>query len=350
MKSSAGRSRAGSGGPAAAKRPGSAAPPRSRSSPARRGALDLLDAAARREFPSTLYLEGPSEPLKAAILAELKHHWAAATPDSPPPQVFRAAESTVEAVLSAFQGTSLFSPRDLFIVLDVESLSRSEKKIRALADGLMAPAGESCLVLVESAADTPRKSLDPLRAASRVRVECFPPIRSELLRWGARRPARERVTASAGAVEAVVDACEGDSLAFFSELEKLCTWAGEGGTIGREDVAALLRPVVGADLPEYLSAVALGDPGLASQRLGRLLAEGASEGTVLFALSNLVAGSLGGWARHRELSEALRRRVSPRALARSLDAVYRAEAAWKTGRADVVALLEQATREVASAA
>ena len=68
---------------------------------------------------------------------------------------------------------------------------------------------------------------------------------------------------------------------------------------------------------------------------------------MLFALSNLVGGALGGWARHRELSEALRRRRSPESLGAALDAVYRAEAACQSGRGDVVAVLEQATHAVA---
>ena len=67
---------------------------------------------------------------------------------------------------------------------------------------------------------------------------------------------------------------------------------------------------------------------------------------MLFALANLVGGALGGWARHRELSATLARRRPARELARAMDAVYRAEAAWTGGRADVVAVLEQATRAV----
>jgi DNA polymerase III delta subunit len=325
----------------------SAAKPRARAFGARPGALDQLDAAGRGDFPGTIYLEGPSEPLKAAFLAELKHAWAAHVPQSPGARVFRAAESGVEEILGAFQGISLFSPRDLFIVLDVEDLGRSEKRVLALASGLQAPAGESCLVLVESASDTMRKSLEPLRAACATRIEALPPGRAELLRWGTRRFARERIRAAAPVIETVADACEGDPLAFFGELEKLCSWAGPGGTLARDEVIALLKPVVGADLPEYLAAVALGDPALASQRLGRLLAAGMGEGAILFALSNLVGGSLGGWARHRELSDTLRRRLPSSSLARALDQVYRAEAAWKGGRADPIALLEQTTRGIA---
>jgi len=71
---------------------------------------------------------------------------------------------------------------------------------------------------------------------------------------------------------------------------------------------------------------------------------------VLWALGHLVSSSFtattGGWAKWRDASFALARRRNPAARAQALDAVYRAEAAWKGGRADVRTALEQATREV----
>jgi DNA polymerase III delta subunit len=310
---------------------------------------DVIEEFARGEFPATLYLDGPSEALKAALLAELRRGFVAACPEAGLARVLRAAESSVEEVLAAYQGASLFTPRELIIVLDVEDLGRSEKKVGALAQGLRQPSGGSTLVLVESASDSPRKSLEPLRAACAVQVLALPPGRRDLLAWGTRRFGREQITVEPGVIEAIVDACEGDPLAFFSELEKLCTWASAAGTIGREEAAALLRPGVGAELPEYLAAVALGQPGLAAQRLGRVLAGGVGEGSVLFALANLVGGALGGWARYRDASETLRRRTGAQRLGRALDAIYRAEYTWKDGRGDIVALLEQVTREVASA-
>ena len=300
-------------------------------------------------FPASLYLDGPSEALKAALLAELKRAWAAARPGVPAPRVFRAAEAGVDQILAAYQSASLFSPSDLVIVLDVEDLGRSEKKISALAAGIAAGGGESSLVLVESAAETPRKSLESLRSACAEHVAAVSLSRAELSLWGERFLARERIAVGAGAIEAIVDSCEGDPLAFFNELEKLAVWGGAAGRLTAADVAEVTRPVVGADLPDFLAAVALGEPRAATQRLGRLLASGASEGTLLFALSNLVAGAMGGWARHREASDALRRRATPRELSRALDAVYRAEAAWKGGRADATAVLEQTTRVLCGA-
>lgn len=313
-------------------------------------AVTLLERIDRDDFPASLYLEGPDEGLKAALLAELRHAWARACPEAPAARVFRAAETPVDELLSAFHGGSLFSPRELLLVLEIEDIGRSEKRVAALAEGLGRPVAGTSMVLVESAGDAPRKSLEPLRAACAAHCLATPPARETLLGWGARRMRREAIALEAGTLEAVVDACEGDTTSFFDELEKLVAWAGAGGKITRADVAAILRPVVGADIPGYLGAVAMGDPALAAQRLGRLLAAGVGEGTVLFALANLVGGALGGWARYRDLSGTLQRRLAPRSLAGCLDGLYRAEAAWKGGRADVVAVLEQATRLVAGAA
>ncbi len=263
--------------------------------------------------------------------------------------MFRAAESGAEEILAAFHGTSLFTPRELVIVLDLEGLGRSEKNVLALAEGLTRPNDGSCLTLVESAAEQPRKSLEPVRAACAVRCVSVPLGRQALVEWGRRRVARERVRTEAGLLEMLADACENDPAEFFNELDKLITCAGPDGTLTRDQAAALLRPVVGSDLREFLAVVAAGDAPAAARRLGRVLASGVGEGTVLFALSNLVGGALGGWARQRDLSMQLARRAGPGDLARALDALYRAEAAWKRGRADVVAVLEQATRVVSGA-
>jgi DNA polymerase III delta subunit len=348
MKSSPGRSRAGSRRPAEGAGGGrSARPARSGAAVATAALFERLD---RADFPASLYLGGPSEPLKAALLAELRHAWAKSVSGAQPARVFRTAESGVEEILAAYQGISLFSPRDLVIVLEVEDLSRSEKRVTALAAGIARPAGESCLALVESESATERKSLEPLRAACAVRWKADAPRRAELAAWCTRRLARGGVTPEAGIVESVIEACEGDPLACFNEVDRLMTFAAASGRLAASEVAALLRPVAGADLAAYLSAVALGQSGLAARRLGRLLAAGMGEGSVLFALSNLVGGPLGSsWILHREQSFALGRRLGPPALARAMDAIYRAEAAWKGGRADSIAVLEQATRAVCAA-
>jgi DNA polymerase III delta subunit len=308
-----------------------------------------VERAAAGGFPASLYIEGPSEALKTLMLASLRRIWAAGCPESPRANVFRSAESGVEEILSALQSTSLFSPRELILVLGVEDLARSEKRVVALADGIARSVAGSSVILVESAAENARKTLEPLRAACGMRWVAWPPDRAALLRWARYRVEAGGLAAERGVLESLADTCEGDALPFFNELDKLCTVAGGPGSEGRitaDDLSRMMRPTVGADLPDYLAAVALGQSGLAAQRLGRVLAAGAGEGLVLWALANMVGGAMGGWSRHRDLSMTLARRRRPHDLAEALDAVYRAESAWKSGRADPVAVLEQATRTV----
>lgn len=278
------------------------------------------------------------------MLAELRAAWAAHVPQAPGARVLRAAESGVEEILAAYQGASLFAPRELTVVLGVEVLGRSPNKVGAFAAGLGRPNGGSCLVLVESEAEDARKSLDPLRAAVSARWIADVPDRRALLAWGARRMARERIDAERGVLEAVAETCEGDALAFFNELEKLCVWAGEDRVLRLADARAMQRPAVDSDLPDYLSAVALGHSGPATIRLARLLLAGVSEGEIMFGLSNMLGGALGGWTRFRPQSAVIGRRLRPAELTEAVDTLYRAEAAWKSGRADVHAVLELATR------
>src|SRR3989442_5525595 len=137
MKSSAARSRAGN--PSAPR-----APAGDRASRTARS-INPFEVLDRGRFPATLYLEGPSEPFKAALLSDLKAAWAAECPESPLPHVFRAAETSVEEILATFQGTSLFSPRELSLVLEIEDLAPSAKRIQALAKGISRPNESSCL-------------------------------------------------------------------------------------------------------------------------------------------------------------------------------------------------------------
>ncbi|MEO5987997.1 MAG: hypothetical protein ABIU54_00685 [Candidatus Eisenbacteria bacterium] len=309
--------------------------------------LGVLDAAAKGLFPASLYIEGPNEALKAGFLAEFRGAWAQAVPEAPLARILRPGENDVDEILSAYQGISMFASRELTFVMGVEQMTRSERNITALAEGISRPAGESCIVLIESMGDTYRKTLDPLRGAAAARWDALPLDRRNLLTWGVRRLASMGFEAEPGALEALCDACEAETLAFFNELSKLPALSADGRHVRKAEVETLTRPIVGSGVAEYLAAVALGKPGLAGQRLGRLLAAGESEGGLMFLLGNMVGGAFGTWSVHREISAQLGRRSNARSLARALDAVYRAEAAWKSGRVDSLTALEQATREVA---
>jgi DNA polymerase III delta subunit len=310
--------------------------------------LALLERAERGDTPASLYIDGPDEALKAAFLASFRRGWAANVPEAPAARVMRPGEDDVDAILAAYHGMSMFTPRELTIVLDVEDMAKSEKRVAALAAGVARPAGASCLVLVESAGDNVRKTLEPLRAACAVRWVAEPLEFVGLLAWGRRRLTAAGLQAEPGALERLIEVCEGEAAAFFSELGKLEGWSAAAGKVTKADVEALSRPVVGTDLEAYLEAVAAGQAGVAAKRLGRLIAAGENEGGVLWALGHVVGTAIGGgWGKWKPISATLSRRRSRRELASALDAVYRAEAAWKGGRTDALTALEQATREVA---
>ena len=320
--------------------------------------LQVLERVEHGDFPASLYLEGPDEAVKAAFLAGFRRAWAASGDIAensfgvPPSRVMRPDENSVEEILAAYQTASLFSPRELTVVLEVEDLGRSDKRVDAMATGLATPAGGSCIVLVESASDSVRKALEPLRAACSVRADAQPPGDRELLEWGKRRLASLGCVAEPGTLEALLETCEHDALALLDETGKLALLAGDGGRVTTAHVQALTAPRVGAELPDLLLAVASGDAPQAALKLERVLAAGEDEGSVMWALGHLVTSTLSmatnpyGWAKWKAASQALARRRRPPELARALDAVYRAEAAWKGGRVDARSALEQATRDV----
>lgn len=347
MRSSPAPSRTGRGG--AARRPRAAAGPR---------ALDAagFDAwlAGEEPLPRALYLAGADEAAKTEALAGLKERWAAAYPGVAP-TVLRAGEAGVERVMAAAQGASLFQPAALVVVLNIEEWVRSPRLVEAAARGVAAIAPENCVVFVESAAETERKTLAALagECAVRVDLDALPP--EVLTRWAERRLARLGVAAEPGTVALVLEASRLETAEVMNEIEKLADWAGPGGRLTRAQAEAVLRPVHAGSLPAMARAIAARRADQAVDHLLRALGSGESEGTVLFHLQSLVSGALRlkspptgwVWVRDRANSERLARDRSERELTAALDLLYRVERAWKSGRGDAPALLTRAVLGVA---
>jgi DNA polymerase III delta subunit len=301
------------------------------------------------ESPGTTYLQGQDEALKTEILTALKESWLAAVPDAPP-TVLRAGEAGPGAVLNAVQGGSLFASRSLVIVLKVEDWARSSTTPIAVAHGLAAIPPENLLVLVESAGDSERKYLNPLRAAcARVfALDGLPP--SELRPWAERHARRAQVTLTPDAWDALFDLPRLDTGEAFNELDKLAAWAGRGGKVSGADVVALAHPAGGATLGALADAVAARRGAEAMDLLLRALESGESPGTVMFQLVSLLTGALRlrggarGWVRDRARSERIANGWHAEEIARGLDLLYRCERAWKTGRAPDDTLLVRAVQ------
>jgi len=96
--------------------------------------------------------------------------------------------------------------------------------VAALAAGLAAPSGGSCLVLHESESDTLRKSLEPLRAAASLRWNAELPQRSEHAAAGAIAGWPPPTSTSIrGWSRPVADACEGDPLGVLQRARESST-------------------------------------------------------------------------------------------------------------------------------
>jgi DNA polymerase III delta subunit len=359
MRSSPGPSRtgkpAGAAGGGGARAGGGTRRP-SRAAGARPAELDAagFDAwlGGAEPLPRALYLGGADEAAKAEALARLRERWAAVYPDIPP-TVLRAGEAGIEQVMAAAQGGSLFQPAAFVLVLNVEEWVRSPRTVEAAAQGTAAIAPENCVVFVESAAETERKTLAALAGACglRVALDGLPP--EVLARWAERRLARLGVKAEPGVLERVIDASRLETAEVMNEVAKLADWAGPGARVTRAQAEEVLRPVHSGSLAALARAVAERHADQAVDHLLRSLGAGESEGTALFQLQTLFAGALRlktqqwGWIRDRENSERLARGASERELTAALDLLYRVERAWKSGRGDAATLLTRAVIGVA---
>lgn len=233
-------------------------------------------------------------------------------------------------------------------MLSVEEWARSPRAIEAAASGAAVVAPGNAIVFVESAADSERKSLAPLREACAV-VVVLDALPAEVLAgWAARRLARLGVQVEAGVVDSVLEVSRLETGEVMNEIEKLAAWAGPGGRITRKEAESVLRPLHSGSLHALARAVAEGRADLAVDHLLRSLESGESAGTVLFQLQTLLAGAIRmktgqwGWIRDRENSSRLSRARGERDLAAGLDLLYRVERAWKDGRGDVDSLLVRA--------
>jgi DNA polymerase III delta subunit len=310
--------------------------------------------ARAADSPGTTYLSGNDESLKAEILHALKEAWLAAVPDSPP-TVLRAGEAGPSNVLGAVQGGSLFASRSLVIVLRVEDWARSASVPVAVGQALAQIPPENLLVFVESAGDSERKHLNPLRAAcARVfALDGLPP--SELRHWADRHASRSGLKLAPDAWDAIFELPRLDTGEVFNELDKLAAWAGAGGAVTREQALAIVHPAGGATLGDLADAVAERKGALAMDCLLRALEGGESPGSILFQLVSLLTGALrlsgagGGWVRDRRRSSVIAARWNPAEIARGLDLLYRCELSWKSGRAPDETLLVRAVQGLTSA-
>lgn len=152
---------------------------------------------------------------------------------------------------------------------------------RYLADP---PAGDG-FVIVEGGDLKPRSSLRRAfeGAKNAAAIACYldgPREIEALVREVARA---HRITLAPDAVPYLVASLGGDRALSRRELEKLALYAGDGGTVSRDEAAALVGDSADLSLDDAILAAAEGDPAACERALTRALAEGESPIRILRA-------------------------------------------------------------------
>jgi DNA polymerase-3 subunit delta len=163
-----------------------------------------------------------------------------------------------------------------------------------------------------------------------VLVVTQPVERTQLPAWITGRLAHRGVTIAPDAAELLADRVEGNLLAAQQEIERIALLM-PGGTLGSDEIAALVADSARYDVFELSAAALTGQSMRALRILGGLRAEGREPPLVLWALLNDLRGlSRVAWRAERE---------------RSLDAIFRSEQIWARRQSSIKTALPRFTRD-----
>ena len=228
-------------------------------------------------------------------------------------------------------------------------------RVREASDGVGAlfqrfledlPPGDSFTVV--EAGELPARS--SLRRAFEgadvaVAIACYPDGRRELEALAREVLGAHRVTASGEAMAYLATHLGGDRLLSRGELEKLALYAGDGGTVGLDEVRASIGDSAALDLDDVVLAAAEGDAPQVERALSRAFHEGEMPVTVIraamrhFQRLNLLAARLGQGMSEEEALRSLR----PPLFFRVQDRVRRQLRLWSERRtAQALSLLLEA--------
>jgi DNA polymerase III subunit delta len=228
-------------------------------------------------------------------------------------------------------------------------------RVREAGDGVGAlfqrflddlPPGDS-FVVVEGAELAARSSLRRAfeNAKAAVAIACYADGRRELEALAREVLGAHRVTASGEAMAYLATHLGGDRLLSRGELEKLALYAGDGGSVGLDEVRASIGDSAALDLDDVVLAAAEGDAPQVERALARAFHEGEMPVTVIraamrhFQRLNLLTARLA----HGMSEEDALRSLRPPLFFRVQDRVRRQLRLWSERRtAQALSLLLEA--------
>lgn len=280
---------------------------------------------------------------------------------------YSAGRGETEAALGQAQTLPMLSPQQIVFLEDVQALEKLGEKNREAAGELLEsylkkPADFTLLVLEATGLDQ-RMKLAKLLVENSLVVEVGlgENVESNLATAAAlaRSMAKEEgAQFEPGAAEELAEAVAADLMRLKTEIEKLATYAGERGTIRRQDVASLVVSEKTATVWEMTDMLASRNAQQALDFLDRLLREGDDPIRILGAIAWMyrklieaseVRGVTNGYQAARALSmnpqqaertiQAARKISRPRLLA-GLCALQRADSRLKGGAEDERTVME----------
>jgi DNA polymerase-3 subunit delta len=217
----------------------------------------------------------------------------------------------LDALAAACEAMPFLAERRLVIVADALKHTKAGKDREDLKAYLDRVPPLCDLIFVEGE-DVDRRSIlfTHLKKVGEVR-EFTPPQGPDLVRWLAGRAKLMGVKLEPAAAQRLVELVGGDTRALVTELAKLATYAGRGGSVGPRDVELLVEDGQEQNLFSFIDELSARRLGPALRGARALLEEGQAATYVLFMLARQLRILLG-------VQELAARRMRPDEMAAEL--------------------------------
>lgn len=194
-------------------------------------------------------------------------------------EVYDAAETSPETVVSALNTYSLFGEGPFVVVRNLDAWNAAQKtKILAYLNN---PSLEADLVMLGAKLGAREKLLAAVKKAGEVH-DLKQPTGKALARWSIGYAKKQGLELPEDVAEEIVARCSDDKAKVSREAEKLALYA--EGAAKMEDVEALCPPDLQSNIFQFVDALGAGDRGRALHLLEALLGSGEPPLRILYMI------------------------------------------------------------------
>jgi DNA polymerase-3 subunit delta len=184
-------------------------------------------------------------------------------------EIYDAAETSPEAVVSACNSYSLFGEGPFVLVRNLDTWNAAQKA--RILDYLQDPSPEADLVMLGEKLGAREKLLAAVKKTGEVH-DFKQPTGKALARWAAGYAKKQGLAIPEDVAEELVARCSDDKVRVSREVEKLALYA--DGTATTEDVNALCPPDLQSNIFQFVDALGTADRGKALKLLEALIGTG----------------------------------------------------------------------------